>query len=157
MKISVTTAVHVKGFDSFPEKLRQRLKSSLKAEALAIASDARARAAAHIHLYGKKPGAYLGSIYGGATADAKKVMGWVRSGSPLAHLMEGGANRPAHEEYPKAGDVLAFYPDAAAVFARHVSIPANRMSPFPAIVPAFEAAKGDIDGAMRDALAQAVA
>ncbi len=122
-----------------------------------ILADAKSRAAAHIHTQGKNPGAYLDSIYGGVSERPGKVIGFVRSDSPLAHLLEDGAHIPAHDILPKsAADVLAFNGDAGTVFARVVHSPGANVPAYPAIYPSLDAAQSDIEskleGAVRDAV-----
>ena len=131
---------------------RRALAESLRDLADAIAGDARGRASAHIRYLGAKaPGSYVASIQGGVSEKDRKIVGYVRSGHPLAHLMELGAG--PHDILPKAAQVLAFAGPAGVVFARHVHSPGMR--PFPAILPAFEAARDEIGAALQAAVADA--
>ena len=137
--------------ESIGPKVRVALKGVLGPLAKAIEGDAKARASAHIHFIGlKKPGSYLESIKGGVADKGPKVTGYVRSGHPLAHLLEFGANTPAHEILPSASSVLAFLmPGAATVFAKAVKHPGAVIPPYPAIYPAFDARKGQIEQTMK--------
>jgi len=133
--------------------VRAALESALASLATRIGADARARAAAHIHYQGRKnPGSYLASIKDGVASRDKRVVGWVRSGHPLAHLLEFGANPPPHEILPSAGDVLAFFWQAAGdVYLKKVNHPGADIPAYPAITPAFAAARGDIRHALEEA------
>jgi hypothetical protein len=133
---------------------RAALTESLKDLAETIAGDARERAQTHIRYLGlKAPGSYVESIVGGVSEKDRRIVGFVRSGHPLAHLMELGVQ--AHDIFPKAADVLAFEGPAGMVFARHVHDPG--MHPYPAILPAFEAESDDIEGVLEAAVKHGVA
>ena len=128
---------------------RAALKDELKDLADAIASDARARAQNHIRYFGAKaPGSYVESIAGGVAERDSAVIGYVRSGHPLAHLLELGTK--AHDILPDAAKALAFQGPAGLVFAQRVHSPG--MKPYPAILPAFEAARDEIEGALEQAV-----
>lgn len=138
--------------DKIGPDVRQALVQALGPLAGQIAADARGLAAAHIRFQGKKPGAYLASIYGGVTDKSYVVAGFVRSGNPLAHLLEGGASIPPHEILPSAADVLAFEGDAGMVFAKVVHSPGAIVPPYPAIEPAFVNARDEIERTVSDAV-----
>lgn len=125
------------------EKLLEQRLAPLATE---IASDARSRAQAHIRFLGaKKPGSYVQSIKGGvAHKKPTRVTGYVRSGHPLAHLMEEGFTISDMMIVPKSGAVMAFTGDAATVFARHVHRHQTVVPAYPAIFPAFEAKRNEI-------------
>ncbi len=135
--------------DALLPGIRAALVEALGPVAQAMATDARQIALDHIRYEGTKPGQYLASIYGGTFDKSSIVGGFVRSGNPLAHLLEYGATVPPHEIMPKAGNVLAFEGDAGAVFARHVSSPGATIPAYPAITPAFAAARDALEAAMR--------
>jgi len=133
---------------------RAALKDELKDLADRIASDARARAQNHIRYLGPKaPGSYVQSIQGGVADGERELVGYVRSSHPLAHLMELGAG--PHEILPVAASVLAFQGPAGTVFAMHVHSPGMR--PYPAILPAFEAKRGEIATDLQQAVKDGVA
>ena len=141
--------------DAIGPDTRHALVASLGALAQDVAADARSIAAAHIHVFGKKPGQYIGSIYGGVSDKSYQVVGFVRSSSSLAHLLEYGATIPPHEILPDAAKVLAFLEDSSTVFAKAVHSPGAKVPPYPAIDPAFDAARGRIEDAIDDAVSGA--
>ena len=120
--------------------LRQALEEKLKPLASRIASDARSSAEAHIRFLGAKPGTYLASIKGGVASKESRVVGYVRSGHPLAHLLEYGAKTPPHEIKASVAKMLHFTGSAGEVFARIVNHPGADIPAYPAITPAFAAA-----------------
>ena len=115
------------------------------------------RAAAHIHTVGKKPGAYLASIQMGQYDKGKRMGGFVRSGSPLAHLLECGAKPPPHEIRASAAKALAFSGDAGTVFRRAVQHPGATIPPYPAFGPAMEAHRAEITEKLTQAVREAAA
>lgn len=143
----------INGLSAIPEGIQKSLTENLRTLAREIAADARSIAAAHIRFIGAtNPGSYLASIYGGVKTQPHRVSGYIRSGSPLAHLMESGASRSAHEELATAGGVLSWLDDAGTAFARRVMIPANKMPAYPAITPAFESARSKVREAISTAI-----
>ena len=141
--------------DELPAAVRAAIERALGPVANEVAADARSLAEAHIRYFGQKPGQYLASIYGGTFTRGDRVGGYVRSGSPLAHLLEFGATIPPHDILPSAADVLAF-DDVGAVFARHVHSPGGVIPPYPAIEPAFTSHAAEIRDAIEGAAKQAV-
>ena len=124
---------------------REALDRILRPKTRELYEDVLGRAQSHIHTVGKKPGEYLASIRMGFYDKEKRIGGYVRSGSPLAHLLEGGANPPPHEIKPSAADVLAFPgPSAGTVFAMAVQHPGAKIPPYPAFKPAMEAHAAEI-------------
>ena len=117
-------------------------------------ADVLARAADHIHTIGTKPGAYLASIAMGYYDKGKRMGGFVRSGSPLAHLLEAGANPPAHAIAASAASVLAFQGDAGTIFRQAVQHPGARIPPYPAFGPAIEAHSSEIEARLGEAVRQ---
>lgn len=119
-------------------------------------ADVISRAAAHIHTVGTKPGLYLASIAMGYYDKGKRMGGFVRSGSPLAHLLEGGAHPPAHDIAASAASVLAFPgSDAATVFRRAVQHPGATIPPYPAFSPAMDAHRAEITERLQAAVREA--
>jgi hypothetical protein len=139
--------------------LEQALLAALRPLAASMADEARSAAASHIRFLGKKPGQYLASIYGDVfsrTGGAGRVVGgFVRSGSPLAHLLEHGATTPAHEILPSAADVLAFQGDAGEVFARAVQHPGATIPAYPAIEPTLDSRESDVRAVIEDTVRKA--
>ena len=127
------------------------IEKALKPVARAMATAAQSSALAHIRYEGTKPGQYLASIYGGTFKSPGVVGGYVRSGNPLAHLLEFGAHPPPHEILPSAADVLAFLDGFYQVFAKSVHSPGATIPAYPALRPAFEGAEGDIRSAIEQA------
>ena len=139
-------------FDRILPGVEAALETALKPVASAMAASARAAAAAHIRYLGKKPGLYLASIYGGTFRRPGMVGGFVRSASPLAHLLEEGFDYPAQEISAAAGSVLAFsFGSVDTMFARHVRREAMRVGAYPALGPAFDGLRGDVEAALRSA------
>lgn len=143
-------------FGAVPDTVRAALKTTAQALAGNLQADARRRAQAHIrHLGRKAPGSYVESIHAGVAQTGDRLSLYLRSSHPLAHLMEYGANRPVHEIVPSAATVLAFEGrDAATVFRKTVH-QGSVMPPYPAIVPAFDAAKPAIREAFEEAVREA--
>jgi hypothetical protein len=134
---------------------RQALLNVVRPLSRDMADDVRGRAAAHIHTVGKKPGAYLASIQQGVYDKGKRLGGFVRSGSPLAHLLEYGAHPPPHEIQAKAADVLRFNGSAGDVFRRAVQHPGATIPPYPAFGPAVAAHRDQIANALANAVKDA--
>jgi hypothetical protein len=140
--------------DKIGPDVRQALTESLGQIAKSTEADARARAQAHIRFLGvKKPGTYAPSIKGGvADKGGSRITGYVRSAHPLAHLLELGFNITDLMIVPgtgkntsaQAGDIMKFAGDAGDVFRAVVHRHATTVPPYPAIYPAFEAARPDI-------------
>jgi len=118
-------------------------------------ADVLGRAGDHIHTVGTKPGLYLASIAMGYYDKGKRMGGFVRSGSPLAHLLEAGANPPAHAIAASAASVLAFQGDAGTVFRKAVQHPGARIPPYPAFGPAMDAHQSEIVDRLREAVREA--
>jgi hypothetical protein len=110
-----------------------------------IETDAQARARGHIRFLGaKNQGSYVSSITSGVSDREDRVTGYVRSGHPLAHLLEFGFTISDMTIYASAADVMAFDGGAGTVFAKHVHRHATKVQPYPAIHPAFEDHKAEI-------------
>ena len=138
--------------DRIGPDVRAALERALAPIAHGMAADAKANAESHIRFLGVKPGAYLASIFGGVSSKEDRVVGYVRSGSPLAHLLEYGAQTPAHVIEASTKEVMAFDGGAGKVFARVVHHPGATIPAYPAIGPAFDARKGEIERALETAL-----
>lgn len=134
--------------------VHQALVRALDPLAQSIAGTARDNASAHIRFLGKNPGKYLSSIYGGVSDKDKRVTGYVRSGNPLAHLLESGFT--ISDIVIDPGDIMTFEGDAGQVFARVVHRHETQVKPYPALTPAFEAHAGEIEGALTGAVKEAV-
>ncbi len=132
--------------DKVSPTVRELLNRELDDFVEEITSDARARAAAHIRYLGaKNPGTYVASIEGGvADKEQSRLTGYVRSGHPLAHLMEFGFTISDLTIVASAADVMAFEGDAGTVYAKTVHRHTTNVQPYPAILPAFEARKDEI-------------
>ena len=136
---------------------KQALDRVLRPLTQELYGDVLERAAAHIHTVGKKPGAYLASIQMGQYDKGKRMGGYVRSGSPLAHLLEGGAKPPLHTITASTASVLAFNGDAGMVFRRAVQHPGATIPPYPAFKPAMEAHRTEITEKLTQAVREAAA
>ena len=134
--------------------LRTALENELAPVATGVTRAARALARAHIRFLGVKPGAYLESIQGGVSTKEKAVLGYVRSGSPLAHLLEGGAHTPPHKITPLNAVALSWNSAAGQVFAKIVNDPGATIPAYPALSPAFDDARRDIEAAINRAVAR---
>ena len=130
------------------------LEQRLAPLAQQMESDARSRASAHIRFLGsKKPGTYVPSIKGGlAHKKPTRVTGYVRSGHPLAHLMELGFKISDLMIVPGTGKgttsslgaLMAFAGDAGDVIRAAVHRHQTVVPAYPAIFPAFEAKRNEI-------------
>jgi len=140
-------------FDGLADKVRQRFAGSIKRTEEAILAEARANAVAHFHSVGAKPGVYLASFSGGVKETNGSVIGWVRNGARLAHLMEDGFTISDLMIQAKGG-VMAWMEanSVAALYRREIHRHATPVQAFPAIRPAFEAHKAEIEAAARAAV-----
>lgn len=142
--------------DRIGPDVRAALKQRLAPIVADMTADAKARAQAHIRFLGIKPGAYVASIAGGVADKETRVLGWVRSGSPLAHLLEYGAQTPPHLIEASVKEVMKFSGSAGAVFAAKVNHPGATIPAYPVIGPAFEARRGEIRNALEAAIGETV-
>jgi len=134
---------------------RQAIDRVTRSITPAIYQDVLGRALEHIHTQGPKPGLYAASIQFGYYDKDRRLGGFVRSGSPLAHLLEHGAKPPAHAIVAKAGDALMFTGSAGEVFRRAVQHPGAVIPPYPAFEPALEEHRTEIIDALTAAIKQA--
>ena len=144
-------------------KARAALASSMRDLADEIAGDARARAQSHIRFLGKKAaGSYVQSIHGGVSEKDKQIVGYVRSGHPLAHLMDLGFQITDWLIVPGTGKYMPGRPgaimadaEADTIYGKFVHRHATKVQPYAAILPAFEAARSEIETALQAAVAEA--
>jgi hypothetical protein len=149
--------------DGVEPAVAQALKDELFVIAKAMQAQARERAQAHIRFLGaRKPGSYVQSIKGDvSTKRPNRVTGYLRSGHPLAHLMEDGFNITDMTIVPgtgknttaRIGAIMKFAGDAGEVFVKAVHRHATKVPPYPAIYPTFEAMQNDIRAAFEKAAA----
>ena len=137
------------------KKLPDQVRAELRTEARALATDlqsaAKANAGEYFHVV---TGRYQRSIRRSVRSNSKGVVGKVYSKSPLAHILEKGAVRPAHQEIAKNVKALAFIGSGGAQqFAASVMNPGSRVEGHAVINDAFQEMKGRI----REGLQQAVA
>lgn len=151
---SVSAGSLLEVLDRVGPDIQRRLEQRLGTIATEMAADARGRAAAHIRSWGaKNPGSYVTSIKGGLAKKKSptRATGYVRSGHPLAHLLEYGFTISDIMIQAKAADVMAFAGDAGEVFRKLVHRHATKVPPYPAIGPAFEARRAEIVAAIGEA------
>jgi hypothetical protein len=133
----------------------QALDRAIRGLTPELYADVLERAAGHIHTEGPKPGLYLASIAMGFYDKGQRMGGFVRSGSPLAHLLESGAKPPAHAIVASAAQALAFQGDAGMVFRRAVQHPGATIPPYPAFGPAMDAHRAEITERLQAAVREA--
>jgi hypothetical protein len=139
---------------------RAALTKALDPVKASLTHDVRATALGHIHTFNAKSatvGGYLASIYGGVSEKDTRISVYVRSGHPLAHLLEYGASTPAHDILPKAAKILAFLYGKlggdAERFARKVHHPGAVIPPYPAFGPVFAARQAEVERVLTDTVA----
>ena len=134
-------------------KVRERFAASMKRTEESILSQARSNAVAHFHSVGNKPGVYLSAFSGGVKETPGSITGWVRNGARLAHLMENGFTISDLMIQADSGAMAFFEANSAAEpYRRNVHRHATDVQAFPAIGPAFEAHRAEIEAAARAAL-----
>ena len=143
--------------DAIGPNARAALKVTAGQIARDIDEDARARATAHFHTLGAKPGLYLAAFADGTYDKGDRVGGYVRNANGLAHLLEYGFTISDMTIYAKNGDVMAFGGDVATVFRKMVHRHQTKVEAYPAIGPAFDAASPDIGPALITAVKEAAA
>lgn len=135
-----------KALKQIAPEARAALRSAMAPLARKLTQDVRAKALAHIHTFGAKPGLYLASIHGGVSDKDARISGYVRTGNQLAHLLEYGT--ASHAIVAKRKQVLA---SADQVFGRVVNV----SSP---AYPAFDVLEGrreEVEAAMTQAVKSA--
>ena len=135
-------------FDAIGPRARQALKDTLAPIAAELQSEAREIAIAHFHSIGKKPGLYLESLRAGVSDKGPSIVGWLRSGNALAHLLELGFTISDLIIPANSGGVMAFEEGGVRKFAKSIHRHETKVDPYPAIGPAFEAHRGEILAAL---------
>ena len=151
IEVEVSAQTAFAKLEGVSARVRDRFTENLKPIEEAMLTDARTAALAHFHSVGKKPGLYLGAFEGGVHEDDKRVVGWVRNANPLAHLLEYGFT--ISDLMIEAGGIMKF--EAAGVgelYRRAVHRHATAVQAYPAIKPAFDAHKGEIQEAAERAV-----
>jgi hypothetical protein len=153
MRVEITErARHATGiFYGLDQDVVKLLEVRLEPIAKEIGADAKSRAAAHIRFLGLvKPGSYVNSIYGALARQRKnRALAFVRSGHPLAHLMEYGFTITDMMITVRNARVMKFagVDDSgryAWMFRRSIHRHQTQVQPYPAILPAFEARRAEI-------------
>ena len=134
-----------------PQKVIDRFAEALRPIEQAMVDDARARAVAHFHSVGAKPGLYLAGFSGGVTEKHGSIIGWVGNSNPLAHLLEKGFTISDLMIYARNAEVMKFaVAGVGDLYRKAVHRHATQVRPYPAILPAFQAKEGEImDAAQR--------
>jgi hypothetical protein len=136
--------------DEIGPRVHDLLVGEMRTLADAMQEDARSRAIAHFHSVGKKPGLYLDSIRGGVSDKKTRVSGYVRSANPLAHLLENGFTISDLLIEAAKGGVMAFEVETVGtLYASTVHRHSTEVKAYPAIHPAFDAAKPAIEAALQ--------
>ena len=132
------------------ERVMSRFAELLRPIEQEMVADARARAEAHFHSVGKKPGAYLAAFDGGVKKRPSGVVGWVKNSNPLAHLLEYGFT--ISDLLINASGVMKF--DAGGVgelYRRAVHRHETRVQAYPAVRPAVAAHLAEVREAAQTA------
>jgi hypothetical protein len=136
-----------------PQKVVDNFAALLKPIEEAMLADARGRALAHFHSVGAKPGLYIGAFDGGVKVEHGSVIGWMGNSNQLAHLLENGFTISDLMIYAKNAEVMKFAGGGVGdLYRKAVHRHATTVQPYPAIKPAFDAAKGDIQAAAEQAV-----
>jgi len=80
-----------------------------------------------------------------------KVQATVGSKSPLAHILEGGANIPAHDILPKNKQALLMQMASGKMFAARVHSPGGKIDPKMVVHTAFDQMRGSIEADLIEA------
>lgn len=97
-----------------------------------------------------RSGAYLRSIRGTTRQGKNSVTATTRSNSPLAAIIEHGAQIGAHDILPDTAQALHFGGSAGEVFAAIVHHPAVTLPARPVIEGAFDEMRDDIVSTLED-------
>src|SRR5262249_19960718 len=101
-----------------PDQVRDALRNEARELATELQSRAKSNAGEYFHV---RTGRYQRSIRKSVRTNAKGVVGKVFSKSPVAHILEKGAVRPAHEIAAKNVRALHFIASGGGeTFAAHV-------------------------------------
>lgn len=85
-----------------------------------------------------RTGRFVASIQGEVVDDPDQVMARVWSGDQKAHILEYGAQVPAHDEHPNDVKALLLQVSSGQVFAASVHHPADVIKPHPTIHEAYD-------------------
>lgn len=121
--------------EAMPDQVKEALYGKTRELEQSLLSVVKARASGG--LVGVRTGEYLRSIRGTTRLGKASVTATIRSKSPIAHIIESGADIPAHDILPKVGKALKFTGGAGQVFAAKVSHPAVKLPAKPVIEGAF--------------------
>lgn len=91
-----------------------------------------------------KTGRYRASIKGSISSSKKAIVGRVYSHSPLANIIETGADIPPHEILPNVAQALHFGGTAGDIFAARVHSPGAHLEGKDVIGGAFDSMRDDI-------------
>jgi len=139
--------------DGVSEKVIDRFAEELRPIEQAMLDDARARAVAHFHSVGAKPGLYLAGFKGGVTVKHGSAIGFVGNSNQLAHLFERGFTISDLMIYARNAEVMKFAAGGVGdLYRKAIHRHATHVKPYPAILPAFEARKGEIEAAAERAV-----
>ena len=142
-------------FKVLPDNVRLALFTTAQALEHRLVALVRQRASGGV--VGVRSGEYLHSIRGTTRQSKNAVTATTRSKSPLAAIIEGGANIPAHDELPNMRRAMRFGGGAGMVFAAVVHHPAVVLPPRKVIEGAFESMKDEIVAGMTTAAKTAAA
>ncbi len=134
------------------ETVQSLMAGRLQPIAQEILDEARNRAEAHIrYVSDYKPGLYLAGFGGGVKIEPNgDVVGWVGNKNPLSHLLEYGFT--ISDLMIEANGMAMKFEEAGVgeLFRREVHRHETQVRAYPAILPAFEARKGEVIEAARD-------
>jgi hypothetical protein len=135
------------------DKVMDRFAELLRPVEEAMLADARAKDVAHFHSVGAKPGLYLAAFSGGVKKTPAGVVGWIRNGNNLAHLLENGFTISDILIATKsAGGVMAFdMGGVGKLFREYVHRHETKVQAYPAVHPAYEAHRDEVMAAAREA------
>jgi hypothetical protein len=137
-----------------PDDIRAALREEARQQAIALQAAAKANAGSYFQV---RTGRYQRSIRRSVRSNAKGVVGKVFSKSPIAHILEEGAVRGAHEELPKNVQALNFVMGGSSVYAARVLNPGSRVTGRAVINNAFQDRKDQIREGLRGAVTRTTA
>ena len=151
LTVNVDSSSAFAKLDSLTGEVRERFAASIKQIEETILAEARINAVGHFHSFGKKPGRYLEAFRGGVKQTDSAVIGWVGNPSPLAHLLENGFT--ISDLMISANSVMKFeLVGVAELYRRQIHRHATPVQAYPALRPAFDAHKGEVETAARRAV-----
>ncbi len=133
------------------KRVLDRFAEKLRPIAARMLDEARARATAHIHSVGARPGAYLAGFNAGVKQDATSVTGWLANSNGLAHLFEYGFTISDLMIRARGGAMKFQEGGVGALYRKAIHRHATAVPAYPAILPTFEAHKAQIEQAAREA------